>query len=95
MSDAARCTDGLFELRPTTGTIALLGGYSPTSGQYHFPRLAHVPVLPARTTSSRSTCSARRHALGVDGGHRARRPATTATVPFGFGVVELAASGCA
>jgi len=35
---ARAISDGLFELHDD-GTIALIGGYSPTSGHYHFPRL--------------------------------------------------------
>ena len=39
-------SDGLFELHDD-GTIALVGGYSPSSGRFHFPRLDSCPYTGA------------------------------------------------
>ena len=60
--------DGLFEL-DGDGSIALVGGYSPTSGTYHFPLLDACPYTGA-TTSSRSTLSDDGDVVGLDRGHR-------------------------
>ena len=38
--------DGLFELADD-GTITLIGGYSPTSGKFHFPLLDTCPFSGA------------------------------------------------
>jgi uncharacterized OB-fold protein len=79
-------TDGLFELHDD-GTIALLGGYSPTSGRYHFPRLDTCPFSGATdvepvTLSSDAT-------LWAWTAVTAAPPGYAGPVPFGFGVVEL------
>ena len=61
--------DGLFEL-DDDGTIDLVGGYSPTSGQLPLPAARHVPVLAARPTSNACALSRDGDAVGVDRGHR-------------------------
>ena len=43
---ARAISDGLFELADD-GTITLVGGYSPTSGRYHFPLLDTCPYTGA------------------------------------------------
>ena len=79
-------TDGLFELHDD-GTIALIGGYSPTSGKYHFPLLDTCPYSGATdietvTLSSDAT-------LWLWTAVTAAPPGYSGPVPFGFGVVEL------
>jgi len=79
-------TDGLFELHDD-GTIALIGGYSPTSGKYHFPLLDTCPYSGATdietvTLSSDAT-------LWLWTAVTAAPPGYLGPVPFGFGVVEL------
>ena len=78
--------DGLFETS-ADGSITLIGGYSPTSGQYHFPLLDTCPYSGASdiervTLSSDAT-------LGAWTAVTAAPPGYTGPVPFGFGVVEL------
>lgn len=76
----------LFELHDDGG-LTLLGGYSPSSGQYHFPRFAICPytgaddVEPARLP--------KRGTLWLWTAVTAAPPGYTGPVPFGFGVVEL------
>ena len=43
---ARAITDGLFE-QHDDGTITLVGGYSATSGKYHFPYLETCPYTGA------------------------------------------------
>lgn len=83
---ARAITDGLFELHHD-GTIALIGGYSPTSERFHFPRLDSCPYTGATdvetvTMSSEAT-------LWAWTAVTAAPPGYLGTVPFGFGVVEL------
>jgi uncharacterized protein len=83
---ARAISDGLFELHDD-GTIALVGGYSPTSGRYHFPRLDACPFTGAEdvetvTLSSDGT-------LWAWTAVTAAPPGYVGPVPFGFGVVEL------
>ncbi|HUI49845.1 MAG TPA: OB-fold domain-containing protein [Acidimicrobiia bacterium] len=79
--------DGLFELAED-GSITLVGGYSPTSGHYHFPLQETCPYSGA--------ADVQRVALSRDATLWAWTAVTTAPpgytgeVPFGFGVVELA-----
>lgn len=87
MSTATRpLTDGMFRERPD-GTIVLLGGYSPSSGRTHFPRLAACPYTGADDVEEIE--------LPTDGtlwgwtAVTARPPGYDGELPFGFGVVEL------
>jgi uncharacterized OB-fold protein len=78
--------DNLFEL-DADGSIALIGGYSPTSGQYHFPRLDTCPYTGATDieTATLSTDAT----LWLWTAVTAAPPGYAGPVPFGFGVVEL------
>jgi uncharacterized OB-fold protein len=78
--------DGLFE-RADDGSIALIGGYSPTSGQFHFPLLDTCPYSGA-TDVQRVTLS-RDATLWAWTAVTAAPPGYTGPVPYGFGVVEL------
>ena len=79
-------TDGLFELHDD-GTIALVGGYSPTSGRYHFPRLDSCPYTGVHDVETVTLSS---HAtLWAWTAVTAAPPGYAGEVPFGFGVVEL------
>ncbi len=79
-------TDGLFELR-ADGSISLIGGYSPKSGRYHFPRLDTCPYSGA-TDVETVTLSALA-TLWAWTAVTAAPPGYAGPVPFGFGVVEL------
>jgi uncharacterized protein len=78
--------DGLFEV-DDDGSIDLIGGYSPSSGKYHFPLLDVCPYSGA--------ADVQRVALSRDGtlwgwtAVTAAPPGYEGTVPYGFGVVEL------
>ena len=78
--------EGLFELHDD-GTIDLVGGYSPTSGKFHFPLLDTCPYSGAvdveRVTLSRDATVWAWTAV------TAAPPGYTGAVPYGFGVVEL------
>ncbi len=83
---ARAITDGLFEMHDD-GTIALIGGYSPTSERFHFPRLETCPYTGATdiatvTLSSDAT-------LWAWTAVTAAPPGYLGPVPYGFGVVEL------
>jgi uncharacterized OB-fold protein len=79
-------TDGLFDLHDD-GSITLIGGYSPTSGRFHFPQLETCPYTGAADVE--------RVALSRDAtlwgwtAVTAAPPGYEGLVPFGFGVVEL------
>jgi uncharacterized OB-fold protein len=83
---ARAISDGLFELHDD-GTITLVGGYSPTSGRYHFPRLDACPYSGAEDIETVT--------LSGDGtlwawtAVTAAPPGYEGPVPYGFGVVEL------
>jgi uncharacterized OB-fold protein len=83
---APAITDGLFEVHDD-GTIALIGGYSPSSGRFHFPRLDTCPYTGATDIETVT--------LSADGtlwawtAVTAAPPGYAGPVPFGFGVVEL------
>ena len=85
--DAGRpINDGLFE--PTAdGSIALIGGYSPTSGKYHFPLLDTCPYSGA--TDVQRVVLSRAATLWAWTAVTAAPPGYTGPVPYGFGVVEL------
>jgi len=80
--------EGLFE-QAADGEIALVGGYSPSSGKYHFPLLDTCPYSGA-TDVQRVTLS-RAATLWEWTAVTAAPPGYTGPVPYGFGVVELVA----
>jgi len=69
------------------GFIALIGGYSPTSGKYHFPLLDTCPYSGARDVQ-RVTLS-RDATLWAWTAVTTAPPGYAGPVPYGFGVVEL------
>lgn len=79
-------SDGLFELHED-GTIALIGGYSPTSGRHHFPRLDTCPFTGA--TDIETVVLSTDGTLWAWTAVTAAPPGYLGAVPFGFGVVEL------
>src|SRR6476620_2128871 len=78
--------DGLFELHDD-GTIALVGGYSPSSDRHHFPRLDTCPYTGA--TDIETVTLSTDATLWLWTAVTAAPPGYTGPVPFGFGVVEL------
>ena len=83
---ARAISDGLFELHDD-GTIALVGGYSPTSRRFHFPRLDSCPYSGA--TDVETVTLSTEGTLWAWTAVTAAPPGYTGGVPFGFGVVEL------
>jgi uncharacterized OB-fold protein len=83
---ARAISEGLFELHDD-GTIALIGGYSPTSGHHHFPRLDTCPYTGA--TDIETVALSADATLWAWTAVTAAPPGYTGRVPFGFGVVEL------
>lgn len=79
---------GLFRL-DADGGIVLLGGFSPTSGRYHFPRLDTCPYSGARDVQAVELT--RRGTLWGWTAVTAPPPGYEGEVPYGFGVVELTA----
>ena len=78
--------DGLFRVADD-GTIRLLGGYSPSSAKYHFPRM---PVCPYTGADDVEGVELSDHAtLWGFTAVTAPPPGFDGDVPFGFGVVEL------
>ena len=78
--------DGLFELHDD-GTIALIGGYSPTSERHHFPLLDTCPYTGA--TDIETVTLSHDATLWAWTAVTAAPPGYRGPVPFGFGVVEL------
>ncbi|GIU89885.1 MAG: hypothetical protein KatS3mg010_0984 [Acidimicrobiia bacterium] len=78
--------EGLFEV-DDDGGITLIGGFSPTSGQYHFPRLDTCPYTGA--TDVERVRLSREGTLWAWTAVLAPPPGYRGEVPFGFGVVEL------
>ena len=78
--------EGLFESNDD-GSIALIGGYSPTSGKHHFPLLDTCPYSGA-TDIERVILSSDAK-LWAWTAVTAAPPGYAGTVPYGFGVVEL------
>lgn len=78
--------DGLFALRGD-GSIRLLGGYSPTSGKYHFPVQSTCPYSGAADIETVELSD--RGTLWGWTAVTAPPPGYLGEVPFGFGVVEL------
>jgi uncharacterized OB-fold protein len=84
---AARAiSSGLFELHDD-GTITLVGGFSPTSKRYHFPRLDSCPYTGATDVETVELSSDA--TLWAWTAVTAAPPGYAGPVPFGFGVVEL------
>jgi uncharacterized OB-fold protein len=78
--------DGLFEV-DDDGAVALIGGYSATSGQFHFPLLDTCPYSGA--TDVERVLLSRDATLWAWTAVTAAPPGYEGTVPYGFGVVEL------
>jgi uncharacterized OB-fold protein len=78
--------DGLFDLHDD-GTITLVGGYSPMSMRYHFPRLDTCPYTGA--TDIETVTLSTDATLWLWTAVTAAPPGYAGPVPFGFGVVEL------
>jgi uncharacterized OB-fold protein len=78
--------DGLFEL-DEDHSITLIGGYSATSGKYHFPLLDTCPYSGA--TDVERVLLSRDATLWAWTAVTAPPPGYTGPVPYGFGVVEL------
>jgi uncharacterized OB-fold protein len=78
--------DGLFDLADD-GTITLFGGYSPTSGRFHFPLLDTCPFSGANDVQR--VLLSRDATLWAWTAVTAAPPGYTGPVPYGFGVVEL------
>lgn len=80
--------DGLFEIADD-GSIALIGGYSPSSTKYHFPLLDTCPYSGA--TDVQRVLLSREATLWAWTAVTAAPPGYSGPVPYGFGVVELVA----
>jgi uncharacterized protein len=80
--------EGLFDL-DAGGAITLVGGYSPTSGRFHFPLLDTCPYSGA--TDVERVALSREATLWAWTAVTAPPPGYDGPVPFGFGVVELVA----
>jgi uncharacterized protein len=78
--------DNLFEL-DDDASIVLIGGYSPTSDRYHFPRLDTCPYTGA--TDIETVPLSIDATLWLWTAVTAAPPGYAGPVPFGFGVVEL------
>jgi uncharacterized OB-fold protein len=78
--------DGLFRERPD-GSIVLIGGFSPSSGRTHFPRLPACPYTGADDVEEVELPTT--GALWGWTGVTARPPGYDGEMPFGFGIVEL------
>jgi uncharacterized OB-fold protein len=78
--------EGLFET-DADGAISLIGGYSPTSGKFHFPLLDTCPYSGA--TDVERVLLSRAATLWAWTAVTAAPPGYTGPVPYGFGVVEL------
>ena len=78
--------EGLFEIAPD-GSITLIGGYSPSSGKYHFPLLDTCPYSGA--TDVERVALTRAGTLWAWTAVTTAPPGYTGAVPYGFGVVEL------
>lgn len=86
MTGARPIRDGLFEL-DGGDDLTLVGGYSPTSGRYHFPL---APVCPYTGADDVQTVKlSRRGTLWSWTAVTAAPPGYTGPAPYGFGVVEL------
>jgi uncharacterized OB-fold protein len=86
VTDVRPVHEGLFELH-ADGTLDLVGGYSPTTGQYHFPLLDSCPYSGASDVER--VLLSREGTLWAWTAVTAAPPGYTGPVPYGFGVVEL------
>lgn len=75
-------------VRDEHGALRLVGGYSPTSGAYHFPLSVVCPYSGADDVERRLLSSDGR--LWGWTAVTASPPGYAGPVPYGFGVVELA-----
>jgi uncharacterized OB-fold protein len=80
--------DGLFEIADD-GSIALIGGYSPSSTKFHFPLLDTCPYSGA--TDVQRVVLSGDATLWAWTAVTAAPPGYSGPVPYGFGVVELTA----
>jgi uncharacterized OB-fold protein len=78
--------EGLFATA-ADGSIALIGGYSPTSTQFHFPLLDTCPYSGARDIERVEL--SRDATLWAWTAVTAAPPGYEGAVPYGFGIVEL------
>jgi uncharacterized OB-fold protein len=78
--------DGLFDL-DADGALTLVGGYSPTSGRFHFPLLDTCPYSGA--TDIERVSLSRDATLWAWTAVTAAPPGYEGPVPYGFGIVEL------
>jgi uncharacterized OB-fold protein len=76
----------LFEI-DDAGDLHLVGGYSPTSGRYHFPLLDTCPYSGA--TDVERVLLSRDATLWAWTAVTAAPPGYCGAVPYGFGIVEL------
>jgi uncharacterized OB-fold protein len=76
----------LFETHPD-GSISLVGGYSRTSGQHHFPLLDTCPYSGARDVER--VLLSHDATLWAWTAVTAAPPGYEGPVPYGFGIVEL------
>ena len=73
------------------GGLVLLGGFSPTSGRHHFPRASLCPYSGADDVEPRRLSPTGR--LWAWTAVTAAPPGYDGPVPYGLGVVDLAAEG--
>ena len=78
--------DGLFR-EQGDGSIVLIGGYSPSSGRTHFPRLPACPYTGADNVEEVELPT--QGTLWGWTAVTARPPGYDGEMPFGFGIVEL------
>jgi uncharacterized protein len=78
--------DGLFR-EQGDGSIVLIGGYSPSSGRTHFPRLPACPYTGANDVEEVELPT--QGTLWGWTAVTARPPGYDGEMPFGFGIVEL------
>ena len=76
----------LFDV-DASGALTLLGGYSPSSGQFHFPRAAVCPYTGADDVEDAAL--PRTGTLFLWTAVTTAPPGYEGPVPYGFGVVEL------
>jgi uncharacterized OB-fold protein len=76
----------LFDV-DASGALTLLGGYSPSSGKFHFPRAAVCPYTGADDVEDAPL--PRTGTLFLWTAVTSAPPGYEGPVPYGFGVVEL------
>jgi uncharacterized OB-fold protein len=84
---AATPADPTALRRHDDGSIALLGGWSPSSGHHHFPRANTCPYTGATDVETVELSSHGR--LWAWTAVTAPPPGYDGPIPYGFGVVEL------